>query len=225
MADIKIYGVLTSATATGELARASQISVSGNSFNEDSNVQQVLELLISRSSEVPEGVVVDPNYVHTDNNYTDEERSIVITMQTSYPELLETIANLQASLIQLDPRTNRVKDTNVYQVVLDSMGEELDGYVVEHGDYGECYYDSGKIWYNDGSGDIVLGYPSTKVIYCNKITNKLYRWGVVDGKSDWIPLQESSDSGYQPVYSEGAITFVEGSGKEVPNYSDGAIIM
>ena len=33
-----------------------------------------------KDGEVPDGVVVDPNYVHTDNNYTAEEKALVATI-------------------------------------------------------------------------------------------------------------------------------------------------
>lgn len=62
-------------------------------------------------------------------------------------------------------------------MVLASMGRSLDGNALYYATVGDTYFNNGKIYYQKADNyTIDMGAPDSQMIFCNRITNKLYRW-------------------------------------------------
>lgn len=111
-----------------------------------------------------------------------------------------------------------IKPDKNAQVVLDSMGEELDGQSTRILVGMVFYIPQTKVIVKyTQQGTKSFGAPSTKLIYCNAVTNNTYRW---DGTArDWV-LVGGSSGGYDVTYSNGILSF---NGSNQPTYSNGIL--
>ena len=99
---------------------------------------------------------------------------------------------------------NSINADGAVHVVLASMGAEYDGAGTTHEQVpGECVYDGTrfKIAYMDGNGNVTYYSPSAYLIYCNAITNKLYRWN----GSGWTLIGGGSVPGQSTYISSAAV--------------------
>lgn len=99
---------------------------------------------------------------------------------------------------------NSITDDGAIRVVLASMGEEYDGTGTTHEQVpGECVYDGTRyqISYMDANGDVTYYTPSTDLIYCNAVTNILYRWN----GSGWTLISGGSSIGQNVYISSAAV--------------------
>lgn len=90
------------------------------------------------------------------------------------------------------------------RVILASMGEEYDGEGYTHVlAPGECVYDGTRyqIAYMDVNGNVSYYSPSADLIYCNAVTNKLYRWN----GSGWTLIGGGSAPGQTTYISSAAV--------------------
>jgi hypothetical protein len=98
---------------------------------------------------------------------------------------------------------NSISADGAIRVVLASMGEEYDGEGFTHElAPGECIYDGTRyqIAYMDNNGVVTYYTPSADLIYCNAVTNILYRWN----GSGWTQIGGSGGSIGQNAYISSA---------------------
>lgn len=98
---------------------------------------------------------------------------------------------------------NSITDDGAIRVVLASMGEEYDGTGTTHEQVpGECVYDGTRyqIAYMDSNGDVTYYTPSADLIYCNAVTNILYRWN----GSGWTQIAGGGGGGSHGTMIAGA---------------------
>lgn len=98
---------------------------------------------------------------------------------------------------------NSITDDGAIRVVLASMGEEYDGTGTTHEQVpGECVYDGTRyqIAYMDANGDVTYYTPSADLIYCNAVTNILYRWN----GSGWTQIAGGGGGGSHGTMIAGA---------------------
>lgn len=99
---------------------------------------------------------------------------------------------------------NSITADGAIRVVLASMGEEYDGEGTTHVQApGECVYDGTRyqIAYMDYDGNVTYYSPSDDLIYCNAVTNKLYRWN----GSGWTLIGGGNAIGQNVYISSAAV--------------------
>ena len=136
-------------------------------------------------------------YIPGDNVFVNEDHSTTLT------EFYEAYRDSSGAVLNAD--TGRVEIGKSTVVVLDSMGNDLDGSdnnevdTLFPGKY--TYNESGHtIWYHKNPAESeTLFFPvDERAIYCNKKTNKLYRF---DG-TDMVPVGDLDFVRPETVYEE-----------------------
>ena len=78
-----------------------------------------------KDGEVPDGVVVDPNYVHTDNNYTASEKALVATIPDKVDKITDYSLVADTEILKIHSRntdSTLLSENGLHSVYVDNSG-------------------------------------------------------------------------------------------------------